>query len=109
MGLDSSDVDVLGALDREIAAPIRARENVARARAAWDGQTRFSMLKVANVGLEADRVKTGGPAPLVRVKGSPMAPEIQSGIMLGLLFDDLTRDEQFRVVKAWIENSGEAV
>jgi hypothetical protein len=104
-----NDGDVLDALDQAQGAPLRATENVKRARHAWDRQTRFSMLKVANVGLDADRVKTGGPAPLLRIKGSPMAPEIQSGIMLGKPWDDLTRDEQFRIVKAWIEQSGDAV
>lgn len=101
--------DVFEALDREQAAPLRAMENVRRARLAWDGSIRFSIRKVANVPTDPDKVKSGGLAPLIRIKGALGSPEIQSGIMLGKPFEDLTRDEQFRVVMAWINESGEAV
>jgi|ETNvirnome_2_300_1030623.scaffolds.fasta_scaffold09464_3 hypothetical protein len=101
--------DVQAAIDDELFAPLRVKENVARAKAAWDNSIRFAMLNVANVGAEADRVSTSLSAPLIRVKGGDLAPEIKSGIMLGNAFDDLSREERLRVVKAWIAESGEAV
>ena len=100
---------VFDPLARARGCVIRERENVRRARRAWDGSIRHSMLKVANVGSEPDRVKSGGLAPLIRIKGSLGSPEIQSGIMLGKPFDELTFNEQFRVVSAWIAESGEAI
>lgn len=86
--------------DGRLTSGMKVAEAVSRARAWWDRLGRRTLRRDFNTERRPARLRTGGPAPAIRVPGE-VVDVLPSGLLRGLPWAMLTRQEKVAVVRAW--------
>lgn len=91
-------------MEQILSSGMKPREAARRASQWWDQTGRHLIPKALNEERTKDKVLAAGKrAPAMVIKGT-VQPVLQSGILNGRPFDDLSRDEKLQVVKHWHEH-----
>lgn len=86
--------------DGRLSSGMKVEEAIARAARWWDRIGRRALRRSFNTERQASRFRRGGPAPAILVPGE-VTDVLPSGLLRGLRWDMLTREEKLSIVKGW--------